>query len=90
MALGINLLVAGSEVQAKEGSQEDRIHVQYCNKNCTIKNEASSGCSKDCKCVFEGNNPQGICISISYLEDYPELNYNDPELIKASPQPPRN
>uniref|UniRef100_A0A0K8RCS6 Putative basic tail protein n=1 Tax=Ixodes ricinus TaxID=34613 RepID=A0A0K8RCS6_IXORI len=90
MALGIHLLVAGSEVKAKTGSQEDSIYVHYCGNNCTLQNERSTGCSKDCKCVYEGENSQGICISISSLGDYPELDLKDPKLIKATPRPPSN
>uniref|UniRef100_A0A0K8RJU1 Putative basic tail protein n=1 Tax=Ixodes ricinus TaxID=34613 RepID=A0A0K8RJU1_IXORI len=90
MTLGIHLLVAGSEVQAEKESQEDRIYVQYCGKNCTLQNKESTGCSEDCKCVYEGNNNHGICISITSLGDYPDLDLNDTELIKATPRPPSN
>uniref|UniRef100_A0A0K8RKR3 Putative basic tail protein n=1 Tax=Ixodes ricinus TaxID=34613 RepID=A0A0K8RKR3_IXORI len=90
MALGIHLLVSGSEVHAEKESQEDGIYVQYCGKNCTRQNEGSTGCGKDCNCVYEGNNSQGICISISYLGNYQDLDYNDPELIKATPRPQSN
>uniref|UniRef100_A0A0K8RIX8 Putative basic tail protein n=1 Tax=Ixodes ricinus TaxID=34613 RepID=A0A0K8RIX8_IXORI len=90
MVLGIQLLAAGSEVQAKTGSKDDGIYVHYCGNNCTHQDKRWTGCSKDCKCVYEGDNSQGICISISYLGDYPDLNLNDPELTKAAPRPPKN
>ncbi|XP_040077849.1 evasin P1095-like [Ixodes scapularis] len=90
MVLGIHLLVAGSEVQAEKEFQEDGIYVQYCGKNCTLPNEESTRCSEDCKCVYEGNNSHGICISISILGNYQDLDFNDTELIKATPRPPSN
>uniref|UniRef100_A0A0K8RJS3 Putative basic tail protein n=1 Tax=Ixodes ricinus TaxID=34613 RepID=A0A0K8RJS3_IXORI len=90
MALGIHLVVAGSEVQRKKESPEDGIYVQYCERNCTVKNGGSTGCSNDCKCVFEGHNSQGICISIYYVGEYQDLDYKDPDFIKATPRSPSN
>uniref|UniRef100_A0A0K8R5N3 Putative basic tail protein n=1 Tax=Ixodes ricinus TaxID=34613 RepID=A0A0K8R5N3_IXORI len=68
------------------GSDED-IEVSYCGMNCTVESGKSSKCSPDCVCVHEGNERDGICISITYLGDLGNP-LEDPSIDLATPLAP--
>uniref|UniRef100_A0A0K8RCI8 Putative basic tail protein n=1 Tax=Ixodes ricinus TaxID=34613 RepID=A0A0K8RCI8_IXORI len=77
--------VAGSKVETSASSPNEDLFVSYCGTNCTVQDGVSSPCSPDCTCVHEGNNRNGICISIIYLGGLgnPE---DDPSIDEATPR----
>ncbi|XP_040079549.1 evasin P1096-like [Ixodes scapularis] len=77
---------AGSEEKKPSNHKED-IYVAYCGMNCTVKNGVSSACSTDCICVHRDDEPNGICITITYFGHLGDPN-EDPNIDDATPLAP--
>ncbi|XP_040077870.1 evasin P1095-like [Ixodes scapularis] len=76
--------VVGSEVETSDSDSSHDIDVSYCGMNCTVENGVSSGCNEDCVCVHHGNEPNGICITITNLGDLGNP-LEDPSIDNATP-----
>ncbi|KAM7303707.1 evasin P1095-like [Ixodes scapularis] len=77
--------VVGSEEETSDSEPRDDIDVSYCGMNCTVRSGVSSGCNGDCKCVHRDDEPNGICITISYLGDLGNP-LEDPDIDDAAPR----
>uniref|UniRef100_A0A147BWW9 Putative basic tail proteinbasic tail protein n=1 Tax=Ixodes ricinus TaxID=34613 RepID=A0A147BWW9_IXORI len=75
--------VAGSG-EGKPSNPED-IDVSYCGMNCTVRSGGSSGCKGECICVHKDDEPNGICITITYLGDLGSP-FDDPSIEEATPR----
>uniref|UniRef100_A0A0K8RE45 Putative basic tail protein n=1 Tax=Ixodes ricinus TaxID=34613 RepID=A0A0K8RE45_IXORI len=79
--------VAGSKVETSNSSPNEDLFVSYCGTNCTVVNGKSDECSENCKCLHEGDDPNGICVAITYFGDWGDPN-DDPNINEAAPQTP--